>query len=295
MKRTRIAAALLALLAPALLASAQDGGRKCGAAEVSETTASRVDGVARRVLNGRTARANLQFARPAGSVTVRVYFHVLRAGNAAADGNVSDRMIADQIAVLNNSFSGATGGEATPFRFELAGITQSTKPEWFTMGAGTPAEKAAKRGLKTGGAKVLNVYTAAPADGLLGWATFPWDFAQQPKLDGVVIHHASLPGGSLAPYNLGDTLTHEVGHWLGLFHTFQGSCGKTNDTVGDTPAEKDPAYRCPIGRDTCKAARHPGLDPVENFMDYSDDACMYHFTPGQAARADALSQFYRGL
>lgn len=230
--------------------------------------------------------------RPPGSVTIQVYFHVINRGQGIANGDVPDEQIAAQIQVLNAAFSGTTGGVDTPFRFALAGTTRTTNSTWYMMSPGSVAETQAKTALRQGGAMALNLYTANPGGGLLGWAAFPWDYAARPTNDGVVLLFSSLPGGTAAPYNEGDTATHEVGHWLGLYHTFQGGCSKTNDEVSDTPAEREPAYGCPPDTtDTCRAA---GLDPIHNFMDYTDDACMYQFTAGQSARMDAKSYQYRG-
>ena len=82
-------------------------------------------------------------------------------------------------------------------------------------------------------------------------------------------------------YDLGETLPHEVGHWLNLPHTFEGGCSEPNDGVADTPAQASPTSGCPIGRDSCPL---PGLDPIHNYMDYSYDSCYTEFTPGQVLR-----------
>jgi len=232
-------------------------------------------------------------ARPAGSVSIPVWFHVINKGTGISNGDITDNMIGDQIAVLNAAYSGITGGTNTPFRFTLAGLTRTTNSTWFNGCYSSTTELQMKSALRVGGPETLNIYSCNPSSGILGYATFPSSYASNPTRDGVVILYSSVPGGSAAPYNLGDTATHEVGHWLGLYHTFQGGCTKNNDYVSDTPAERSPAYGCPTGRNSCTGTKYPGLDPITNFMDYTDDSCMFQFTAGQSSRADTQAGTYR--
>jgi hypothetical protein len=225
-------------------------------------------------------------------VTINVYFHVIT--NTAGQGNVTDTQIANQIRVLNDSYSGLTGGANTKFRFVLAGVDRTANNTWYTAGMSTTAETSMKNALRKGTARDLNFYTNHPSTGELGWATFPNEYSSRPLRDGVVCDYGTVPAGVFAPYNEGDTGTHEVGHWLGLYHTFSGGCKGKGDYVADTPAEAGPAWGCPTGQDSC-GSRVAGVDPIENFMDYSDDFCMYKFTAGQASRAASLSATYRGL
>ncbi|MDY7227288.1 zinc metalloprotease [Hyalangium rubrum] len=261
---------------PAPAPEAQAGGR-CQTADLSEAQQAEVEATLSQL---RSAQA-----LGVGSVTIPVYVHVITNGTAGA---ISDQMIANQITVLNNAYAG------TPFKFSLVSTDRTSNSSWYTAGPGTAAETAMKTALRKGTADDLNMYFNSPGGGLLGWATFPSSYASRPKDDGVVILNTSLPGGSAVPYNEGDTATHEVGHWLGLYHTFQGGCAKQasgGDGVSDTPAEKSAAFGCPTGRDTC--ATIAGLDPIKNFMDYTDDSCMNQFSAGQITRMDGMWTSYR--
>jgi pregnancy-associated plasma protein-A len=253
----------------------QGFARGCVTKDLSEAEKSAVEQAIAGSVKGQ--------ARTPGSVTIKVYWHTITSSTGA--GAVSSTAIANQISVLNAAYS------KTPFKFTLAGTDTTANSTWYTTTGGS-AESAMKNALRKGGAGDLNIYSNNMGGGLLGWATFPSSYSSQPKMDGVVILYSSLPGGSAAPFNQGDTATHEVGHWLGLYHTFQGGCTGSGDSVSDTPAEASPASGCPTGRDTCSTT---GLDPITNFMDYSDDACMTTFSTGQIDRMDTLTKQYRGI
>jgi hypothetical protein len=211
---------------------------------------------------------------------INVYFHVVYSGTK---GNISEDMINKQMTVLNQAFA------AWGYSFNRISTDRTNNTTWYNGCYGS-AERKMKSALHQGTADDLNVYTCNPSNGILGYATFPSSYTRSPSLDGVVLLDQSLPGGTAVPYNEGDTATHEVGHWMGLYHTFQGGCTGSGDYVSDTPFEASAAYGCPQGRDTCTTT---GVDPIENFMDYTDDSCMFKFSGGQDVRMDSQFTTYR--
>ena len=148
-----------------------------------------------------------------------------------------------------------------------------------------------KKALKRGGPATLNLYTTS-GELYLGWAYFPKIVSTPDRvLDGVVIDYRSMPGGEYGTeFSLGQTATHEVGHWLGLYHTFDRGCRDPGDRIDDTPYELEPTSGCPEGKDTC---RKPGLDPIHNYMDYSFDSCYEEFTNDQSGRMNRQYEHWR--
>src|SRR5918993_278510 len=226
----------------AIAALAQDNGKgnaygkiRCGTRDLDEATARAADDYARAMF------AQVGGSREAGAAPIPVYWHVINNGNGTA-GDIPDSQINAQIAVLNGAFASAG------YSFALVSTDRTTNEAWYTATNGTIAERNMKNALRQGSADDLNIYSNNMGGGLLGWATFPSSYASSPKMDGVVLLYSSLPGGSEAPYNLGDTGTHEVGHWMGLYHPFQGGCKDPRAVYSeDTPAEKSAAFGCPTG------------------------------------------------
>ena len=223
------------------------------------------------------------------SATVPVYFHVVHANGV---GNVPLSAIIKQIDVLNAAFGGFEGGHDTGFRFKLAAVTRTDNATWFRHGYGDKAERDMKQALHMGGRNALNYYSTE-ASLYLGWAYFPNLTDSRLYLDGIVVDWETMPGVSdryAGRYDLGKTAVHEAGHWLNLYHVFQGGCNNWGDYVADTPPQWTATRGCPIGQDSCA---EPGIDSIHNYMDYSYDSCYYEFTNGQAVRMQDAWLYFR--
>ncbi|KAH9077473.1 Metalloprotease [Lactarius deliciosus] len=236
--------------------------------------------------SNKASQSLMEMEKGIGSVTVPVHFHVISEDGTPQGGNLTVGTITDQMNVLNDGFA------HTGLSFKLVDVTRTVNADWFNnVGPYTTQQTAMKKSLRKGCAAELNLYSVGfTSSQLLGYTTFPFSYSKNPKDDGVVFLYSSVPGGTAEPFNEGKTVTHEVGHWVGLYHTFQGGCEGSGDFVRDTPAEAGPAFGCPIGSDTCSSS---GVDPIHNYMDYSDDSCMNQFTHGQIRRLTSQFVIYR--
>lgn len=323
---TKLYLSALALLGLSTSALAQDGRssigrlpegsaitrRACGSMEVlqAQLTAdpaqaqrmAAIEAHAQRVLSN----PNLQ-RTTAGTVIIPVVVHVLY--NTAAQ-NISDAQVQSQIDVLNEDFR-KLNADASKTPAQFAGLAADVNVQ-FVLAKRTPTGAAtngiihkqtktaswgtndAMKNSKRGGddawdaTKYLNMWACNLGQGLLGYAQFPGGAA---ATDGVVMLYsafgsrAKYPAGTYTTtYDLGRTATHEVGHWMNLRHIWgDASCG--NDLVSDTPTQQTSNYGCPVfPHVTCSNAG----DMSMNYMDYTDDQCMYMFSTGQSTRMNAL-------
>jgi len=225
---------------------------------------------------------------PRDNVTFNVAFTAVYANNSVEGGYVPVERIKAQIARLNTDYN------TTGFSFVLVNTTWVHNPDWFVNAyPGSPGEKEMKEKHNIGDSRTLNIYTLIFNDTTLslGASSMPSYYLRKPKLDGVLLRHTTLPGGSMRNFDMGRTLTHEVGHWLGLFHTFEGGCTDgVGDNIADTPPQSSGSTGCPKGRDSCPGG---GPDLINNFMDYSFDSCMDSFTPLQIVRMHEAARAFR--
>ncbi|WP_167481052.1 zinc metalloprotease [Mesorhizobium waimense] len=209
-------------------------------------------------------------------------------------GAISAVQRKQQVKVLNDAYAPM----GIVFTAEEGNVSVVDNPEFFRMGHMSARERNCKtQNQAVDPKRGLNFYTAEPGGGLLGWATFPFQMEGDPAMDGVVIMHSSLPGGTGAPYDLGMTAVHEVGHWLGLYHTFQDACVLPGDEVSDTPAHSGPNYGKPADAEQphnlCANASAGAECPIHNYMNYVDDDWMHEFTNGQRERMWAQVGMFR--
>ncbi|MBK9732047.1 MAG: fibronectin type III domain-containing protein [Chitinophagaceae bacterium] len=243
-------------------------------------------------------------------ITIPVVVHVLY--NTTAQ-NISDAQVQAQINQLNadyarlNSDAGNTPSvwqsiaancevqfclaQRDPSGAATNGIIRKSTTKTSFLDTGDPAKHNS-----TGGddawpaASYLNLWSCNLGGGLLGYAQFPGGAA---ATDGVVVLYSSIGSiaqpGTAAPYNYGRTLTHEVGHWLNLYHIWgdDGTACTGSDQVSDTPNQADENYGCPVFPNV-SCSNGPNGDMFMNYMDYTDDACMNMFSAGQKTRMQAL-------
>ncbi|CAJ2502048.1 Uu.00g049010.m01.CDS01 [Anthostomella pinea] len=271
--------ALAALSATSALAAPSRGKFGCGAEPTPELLA------AAEQMAVQEAAGNTSFNALA-TVEVDVYFHVVASSTAVADGYVADSSLTRQLSFMNSAYS------PNGIHFNLAGTDRTVNSAWASDGA----EIAMKKTLRKGDYSALNLYFLKSLGGNLGYCYFPAAVSSGSNAyyqDGCSILSSTVPGGSETGYNLGGTVVHEVGHWFGLFHTFQGSsCSGSGDSVADTPQQLSATSGCPTTRDSCPNVA--GVDPIHNYMDYSTDVCYEEFTAGQKTRMLNMWSQYRG-
>lgn len=262
-------------------------------------TLGALEDVSQRRMRDLKTFAEADDAKP---VTIPVVVHILYRINAE---NISDEQVKSQIAVLNEDF-GATNADRTSIPPVWAGLHVDTGIRFALASKdpeGQPTDGIVRVKTKkkvfgstnqmkfsaTGGSDAwstdayLNIWVCTLGEGLLGYAQFPNGV---PDTDGVVILNTAFGrgGSAVAPFDLGRTTTHEVGHWLNLHHIWGDTQDCTgSDNVDDTPPQQYPNRQKPtFPKISC--GNGPNGDMFMNYMDYVDDAAMYMFTRGQALR-----------
>ncbi|MBT8281551.1 MAG: zinc metalloprotease [Muriicola sp.] len=229
-----------------------------------------------------------------GVITIPVVVHVIY-NQANPNENISDAQINSQISVLNADFNATnndTGQVPTEFsglvadsdiNFNLTQVIRvgSTRTSWGTNNAMKYTSNGGSDAISP--QSHLNIWVCNIGGGILGYAQFP---GGNSSTDGVVIspQYFGTTGYVSAPFDKGRTATHEVGHWANLRHIWGDGRCRQDDFVSDTPSSDRPNYGCP-GYPTAHCRSN---DMTMNYMDYTNDACMYMFSEGQKSRMRAI-------
>jgi len=206
--------------------------------------------------------------------TIEVATYVTVVSDATGRSLVSDATVQAQLDVLNDAYS-TPADSPVKWIFALEGLARVKAPGMCEKSVETSVKAANRKG----GPGALNLYITDLSDcGVLGFSSWPWQATTDLSADGVVLHFATLPGGTYKPYDMGWTAVHEIGHWFGLYHVFEHGCEAPGDSVHDTAFAAGPSEGCGKKKTRKTCPGKPGLDPVGNPMDYADDACMEAFT-----------------
>ncbi|MEZ4940665.1 MAG: M43 family zinc metalloprotease [Saprospiraceae bacterium] len=238
---------------------------------------------------------------------VPVVVHVIHNGGTE---NISTAQIESQIRILNEDYGKLPGspgngsGVDTRVRFCLAKIDPKGRCTNGIVRLKTPLtnhQPVDRATLKTlsfwDNSRYLNMYVVRTISGNVGgYSSFPYS---PPDEDGIVVRHNLFGDIGTAAASGGRTTTHELGHWFGLYHTFNGGCGQDTcadgDYVCDTPPAADPNYSCNLNANSCDNDSPDLPDQVRNYMDYTPDDCKNIFTQGQKNRISATLDTARTL
>ncbi|EPS40021.1 hypothetical protein H072_6176 [Dactylellina haptotyla CBS 200.50] len=279
-----------------LLAAVATAQKLCGSTEVPDHLRRKTQTVQRTRTHARSGW-DFRFSHDR-SLLVDTYMHVVAANETEEGGWIPDSKVQEQFQVLNKAY------KQVGIQFKLKEVNRIVNPRahsWFTLNDVEVEENTEfRKKTRKGGYDALNIYFRDLGRDMGGFCPFPEEIYAGGELaapetlflDGCEVNFETVPGGSHPVWNLGGTVPHEVGHWFGLFHTFQDGCSG-GDQVDDTPAQARPSNStlCEVTKDTCP--KLPGLDPVHNHMDYSSEACRTEFTPGQAERMSMFWNAYR--
>lgn len=251
---------------------------------------------------------------------IPVVFHII---HEYGPENISKEQILDQLRVINEDFR-RMNADANKTRTVFQGVAADSEIEFYMarrdpsgnctdgiVRVASPLTNDARDNVKAvsywPSDRYLNIWVVKtiqnsvddPGVITLGYAQFPWDRSSRPTTDGIVLRadYTGSIGTAANKNNGGRTATHEIGHWLGLFHTFQGGCFPPSwgEQIGDTPPVANSNSGCSHSMNSCTNDNPDLPDQVENYMDYSNGTCQNMFTLGQKARMHSMLTSYRSL